>query len=90
MLSPGGEIVIGSCYIDNDNTRKKQETFYKKIGMTIITDARDEFTATKEKFWSQRFTIEKMLNYFSFVSPQKITFTPLDTYNYAMLVRIKK
>jgi hypothetical protein len=90
LLSTGGEIVIGSCYIDNDNTRKKQEAFYKKIGMTIITDAEDTFSATKEKFWSQRFTKEKMYNYFSYVEPGKIIFTLLDTYGYAMQVRIKK
>ena len=90
LLSPNGEIVIGSCYLDNDNTRKKQEAFYKKIGMTIITDAHDEFTATLEKFWSQRFTKERMFNYFSYVSPEKILFTPLDTYDYAMQVRVKK
>jgi hypothetical protein len=90
LLSDGGEIVIGACYIDNDNTRKKQEAFYKKIGMTIITDAQDTFTATKEKFWSQRFTKEKMRNYFSYVQHKKIIFTPLDTYDYAMQVRIKK
>lgn len=90
LLTPGGDIVLGSCYIDNDNTRKKQEAFYRKLGMTIITDAKDEFTATKEKFWSQRFTEEKMLNYFSYVLPEKIFFTPLDTYNFAMQVRIRK
>jgi SAM-dependent methyltransferase len=90
LLNTGGEIVLGSCYIDNDNNRKKQEAFYRKLGMTVITDAQDEFTATKEKFWSQRFTKEKILNYFSFVSPEKILFTPLDTYDFAMLVRIKK
>jgi len=90
LLSAGGEIVIGSCYIDNDNTRKKQEAFYKKIGMTIITDAEDTFTATKEKFWSQRFTKEKVYNYFSYVPYGKIIFTLLDTYDYAMQVRIKK
>lgn len=90
LLTPGGEIVLGSCYIDDDNTRKKQEEFYKKLGMTIITDAKDEFTATKEKFWSQRFTKQKMLNYFSYVPAEKITFTPLDTYNFAMQVRIRK
>jgi len=90
LLTPGGEIVLGSCYIDSDNTRKKQEAFYRKLGMTVITDAQDEFTATKERFWSQRFTKEKMLNYFSYVSPDKIVFTPLDTYNFAMQVRIKK
>ena len=90
LLNPGGEIVLGSCYIDNDNTRKKQEAFYRKIGMTIITDSHDEFTATKERFWSQRFTKEKMRNYFSYVAPEKIIFTPLDTYDYAMMVRVKK
>jgi hypothetical protein len=90
VLKSGGEIVLGSCYIDNDNTRKKQEAFYKKIGMTIITDAKDEFTATKERFWSQRFTKEKIWNYFSYVQATKITFTPLDTYDYAMMVRVKK
>jgi SAM-dependent methyltransferase len=90
LLTTGGEIVLGSCYIDNDNNRMKQEAFYRKLGMTVITDAQDEFTATKERFWSQRFTKEKMLNYFSYVSPGKILFTPLDTYDFAMLVRIKK
>jgi len=90
ILNPWGEILIGSCYIDNDNTRKKQEAFYKKLGMTVITDSQDTFTATKEKFWSQRFTKEKLKAYLSFVAPDKIICTPLDTYDFAMQVRIKK
>lgn len=90
LLEPGGEIVIGSCYIDNEATREKQEFFYKKAGMTVITGEADSFTATKERFWSQRFTKEKLLNYLHFVKPGKISFIPLDTYNYAMQVRIKK
>ena len=90
LLEPGGEIVIGSCYIDNNATRQKQELFYKKAGMTVITNENDSFTATKERFWSQRFTKEKLLNYLYFVKPHKISFIPLDTYNYAMQVRIKK
>ena len=60
MLNANGEILIGACYIDNENTRKKQELSYKKMGMTVITDAKDSFTATKERFWSQRFTKEKI------------------------------
>jgi hypothetical protein len=60
------------------------------MGMTIITDKIDSFTATKEKFWSQRFTKEKLYNYLNFVDPEKITFMPLDTYSYAMQVRIRK
>ena len=90
MLNPEGEILIGSCYIDNDSTRIKQEESYKKMGMTIISNPKDSFTATKERFWSQRFTKERIMHYLCFVNPEKITFTPLDTYNYAMQVRIKK
>ena len=90
LLIDGGEVIIGACYIDNESTRLKQEASYKKMGMTIITSPDDSFTATKEGFWSQRFTKEKLLNYLSFVSPEKIIFTSLDTYNYAMQVRICK
>jgi hypothetical protein len=90
MLNPNGEILIGACYIDNENTRKKQELSYKKMGMTVITDAKDSFTATKERFWSQRFTKEKIYNYFEFVKQDRISFTLLDPYNYAMQIRIKK
>jgi len=90
LLKHGGEVVIGSCYIDNDKTRKKQEEFYRKAGITIITKEKDSFTATKERFWSQRFTKKKLLNYLGFVAPEKISFTALDTYQYEMQVRIRK
>ena len=90
LLNPGGELVLGACYLDNESTRQKQEESYNKMGMTVITDARDSFTATKEGFWSQRFTKEKLYNYLHFAAPEKIIITPLDTYNYAMQVRIKK
>lgn len=90
LLNPGGEIVIGACYIDNESTRRKQEESYLKMGMTIITDKSDSFTATRESFWSQRFTEEKLFSYLNFVHPSKISFIPLDTYNYAMQVRIRK
>jgi hypothetical protein len=90
MLNTNGEILIGACYIDNENTRKKQELSYQKMGMTIITDAKDSFTATKERFWSQRFTKEKIYHYFKFVKRDKIAFTQLDPYDYAMQIRIKK
>jgi hypothetical protein len=90
LLNDGGEILIGSCYIDNNETRLKQEEAYLKMGMTVITDEADSFTATKEKFWSQRFTREKLYNYLHFVDRSKISFTPLDTYNYSMQVRIRK
>ena len=90
LLNPNGEIILGAVYIDSENTRKKQEYFYRKLGMEVITDQNDSFTATREKFWSQRFTQQKLLNYFQFVDPTKVTFTPLDTYDFAMQVSIKK
>ena len=90
LLNPGGEIVIGACYLDNEETRLKQEESYRKMGMTVITDKEDSFTATKEEFWSQRFTKEKIFRYLNFVDPDNISFMPLDTYHFAMQVRIKK
>ncbi len=90
LLNPGGEIVLGACYIDNDATRKKQEESYLKMGMNIITNPLDSFTATKEGFWSQRFTEGKLYDYLNFIEPTKISFKKLDGYEYAMQVRIKK
>ncbi|HLF44800.1 MAG TPA: hypothetical protein VI548_00135 [Chitinophagaceae bacterium] len=90
LLLPGGEVVIGACYKDNEATRLKQEESYQKMGMKVITDPVDSFTATLENFWSQRFTKEKLYKYLNFVEPSNIIFTSLDTYNYAMQVRIRK
>ena len=90
LLNSGGEVVIGACYKDNDATRLKQEESYLKMGMTVITDVKDSFTATKERFWSQRFTKEKIFSYLDFIPKEKFIFTDLDTYEYAMQVRIRK
>lgn len=90
LLSPQGEIVLGACYKDNEATRLKQELSYQKMGMTVITNPEDSFTSTLERFWSQRFTKEKLYAYLPFVSPQQFVFKDLDTYEYAMQVRIKK
>ena len=49
------------------------------MGMTIITDGKDSLTATKERFWSQRFTREKIYVYFKYLNREKISFTLLDT-----------
>ena len=89
-MHPGGEIVLGACYIDNDSTRQKQEDSYRKMGMTVITDEKDSFTATREGFWSQRFTKEKLFSYLPSIPPSAFRFTNLDTYEYAWQVRIKK
>jgi hypothetical protein len=90
LLNPNGELIIGSMYIDNEATRKKQEDSYRDFGWTVITDERDCFTATKDGWWSQRFTKQRVYDYLSFIPKDKISFIPLDTYDYAMMVRIKK
>jgi hypothetical protein len=90
LLDEGGALLLGACYMDNDSTRLKQEESYNKMGMTVITSPQDSFTATKEGFWSQRFTKEKLQAYLHFAELQKIIITPLDTYNYAMQVRVNK
>ena len=90
MLNENGEIVIGSIYIDNEETRKRQEDAYKYWGWNIITDERDCFTASKEGWWSERFTKKRVYDYLNFIPKSKISFIPLDTYDYAMMVRIKK
>ena len=90
LLNPDGEIVIGACYKDNEATQVKQEESYRKMGMTVITDEKDSFTATKDQFWSQRFTKEKIFNYLPFIPKENFIFTSLDTYEYAMQVRIRK
>lgn len=86
LLSQGGQLVLGSTYIDNDATRKKQEEFYEKSGMTVITRPEDSFTATKEGFWSQRFTGQRLRRYFNWVKPDNIEFRPLDTYGLGQMV----
>ena len=90
FLNLEGEIVLGSLYIENDETRKKQESFYTYFGMEVITSSEDSFTATKEGFWSQRFTPEKVERYLQNIPKEQLNFIPLDTYDFAMMVRIAK
>lgn len=90
ILNPGGQIIIGSVYIDNKKTREHQESSYRQFGWEIITDERDCFTATKDGWWSQRFTKKRIINYLPFIKKENIYFLPLDTYRYAMMVKIKK
>lgn len=90
ILNENGELIIGSMYIDNEGTRKNQEDSYKNFGWEVITDERDCFTATKDGWWSQRFTEERVYNYLNFIPKENFSFILLDTYDYAMMVRIKK
>ncbi len=90
LLNTEGKIVLGACYIDNQVTRIRQENFYRHLGMHVITNDKDSFTATKQGFWSQRFTKQRMIDYCKFAEVNKISFTDLDTYQFAMQVVIEK
>jgi len=90
LLLNHGKIILGTTYIDTDANRIRQEEFYKKCGMTVITSKKDSFTATKEGFWSQRFTKKRIYNYFSWAKRNKIKFVKLDNYNFAQMVIISK
>ncbi len=90
LLNKGGAIVFGAVYLDNSATRLKQEAFYNAYKMTVITDEQDSFTATKERFWSQRFTKQKFYDYLPFAASSQFFFTPLDNDDFAMQVKLVK
>jgi len=90
LLSDNGKIVIGSVYCDSKLARSVQEEFYKGCGMHVITSQKDPFTATKEGFWSERFTKEKIYEYLSWVAKDKIELIHLDDYNFANMIIINK
>jgi len=89
LLRPFGELFLGSVYIDNTSTEERQRQFYENCSMTVITET-TPFTATKEGFWSFRFTEKRIKDFFDWVDSEKIRFIPLDTYNFAMMIRIIK
>jgi tRNA1(Val) A37 N6-methylase TrmN6 len=88
LLRQSGELILGSIYIDNAISALRQRQLYEKCGMTVINQKL--FTATKEGFWSLRFTEERVREFFDWIESYKIKFIPLDTYNFAMMVRINK
>jgi SAM-dependent methyltransferase len=90
MLNKNGMIILGSCYCQNNATRLKQEKFYTQCKMTIITDEKDSFTATKEGFWSQRLTLPQIKNYFKNVPFKSIKKIDLDVYNFAFQIQLLK
>ena len=89
-LHENGEIIIGSMYIDNDSTRKKQEDSYENFGWKVVTNKNDSYVASDNGWWSQRFTEQVVYDYLPFIEKDNIGFIPLDSYDYAMMARIKK
>jgi hypothetical protein len=90
LINNGGLLLLGATYIDVNSTRLKQEKAYEKMGMQIITSENDSFTATKQGFWSQRFTKEQLTRYLDFAPAEKIVFTSLDEEEFALQVCIHK
>ena len=88
MLKKNGMIILGSCYYQNDATRIKQENFYRQLGMTVITNEKDLFTATREGFWSQRFTSDQIKKYLENAGFKKIKKINLDNYYFAFQVQL--
>jgi hypothetical protein len=81
-------VILGSCYHQNEATRIKQENFYKRCEMHVITDAQDSFTATREGFWSQRFTPGQIKKYLKAAGFRKIRKIDLDDYSFAFQVQM--
>jgi len=90
LIQPSGKLILGSLYKNNEPTAAKQREFYKKCGMTVISKPTDPFTATKEGFWSLRFSEERIMDYLDFVQPEKIELRDLDTYDFAQMVIVSK
>jgi SAM-dependent methyltransferase len=88
-LKPGGKLFL-TVYKDKPKTEKTQRTFYKKTGQTVITPLGSRFVATKENFWSVRFTRESMLKNLSQcgVKPAQVKFNDLNEISW--LVEITK
>ncbi|OGG56733.1 hypothetical protein A2680_02170 [Candidatus Kaiserbacteria bacterium RIFCSPHIGHO2_01_FULL_55_37] len=90
LLASGGELILGSTYIDSPATRIKQEEFYKNCGMHVITSEDDTFTATQEGFWSQRFTEERIYSYLNWVTRGDIELIPINTDGLSRMVVVTK
>ncbi|OFZ24128.1 MAG: hypothetical protein A3D92_08835 [Bacteroidetes bacterium RIFCSPHIGHO2_02_FULL_44_7] len=90
LLGSGGELILGSTYIDSPATRIKQEEFYKNCGMHAITSENDTFTATQEGFWSQRFTEERIFSYINWVVREDIKLVPIGTDSFSRMVVVTK
>jgi len=60
-LKDGGKLFL-TVYKDVPETEAAQREFYKKTGQTVVTSLGSRFVATKENFWSVRWTKESMLS----------------------------
>ena len=88
-LVPGGKLFL-TVYKDTPETEAAQREFYKNTGQTVITPIGRRFVATKENFWSVRWTKESMLSNLSEcgINPDQVIFNDLNEIGW--LVEITK
>lgn len=88
-LRLGGRLFL-TVYKDKPETEQIQRTFYKQTGQQVITPLGSRFVATKENFWSVRWTEQSMLSNLAEcgIQPEQVTFNDLN--EIAWLVEIKK
>ncbi len=88
-LRIGGKMFL-TVYKDAPVTEKMQRTFYKQTGQTVITPLCSRFVATKENFWSVRWTKRSMLANLAHcgIKPEQVKFNDLN--EVAWLVEVTK
>ncbi|MCK5609945.1 class I SAM-dependent methyltransferase [Candidatus Pacearchaeota archaeon] len=85
----GGRLFL-TVYKDRPETEEAQRTFYKKTGQTVVTPKGSRFVATKENFWSVRWTEESMLSNLAAcgIQPEQVKFNDLNDISW--LVEVTK
>ncbi len=88
-LKQGGKLFL-TVYKDVPKTEAAQREFYQKTGQTVVTPLGSRFVATKEDFWSVRWTEESMLSNLRAcgIEPGQVVFNDLN--DVAWLVEVTK
>jgi SAM-dependent methyltransferase len=88
-LKSGGKLFL-TVYKDVPKTEATQREFYEKTGQTVVTPLGSRFVATKEDFWSVRWTKESMLSNLRAcgIEPKQVVFNDLN--EIAWLVEVTK
>ena len=88
-LKKGGQMFL-TVYKDVPAAEAEQRDFYRKTGQQVLTAPGSRFVATREKFWSVRFTRESMLSNLSAsgITAENVLFHDLNEMSW--LVEIQK
>ena len=88
-LKKNGKLFL-TVYKDMPETEAAQRKFYKDTNQTVITDLGSRFVATKENFWSARWTKKSMLSNLAEcgIEPAQVRFNDLNEVSW--LVEVTK